>query len=156
VHLHGQAEFEAHDVTLQGSHCFEVPDGYRMLVRAAQAGGEAVAAVLSVRAFYLTLCSRAHSKTHKHKCTHACMHNTHTHTHACTHACTQTQTHARMHARMHAHTYKHTYTHIHTHTRMHAHTYDTQHTCARPAPSLLTSTGHSAACAACAGGAADL
>lgn len=30
--LHGNAEFEANDVTLQGSHTFEVPDGYRMRV----------------------------------------------------------------------------------------------------------------------------
>lgn len=40
VQLRGQAEFEAHDVRLQGSHTFEVPDGYRMVVTQDAAGKE--------------------------------------------------------------------------------------------------------------------
>jgi hypothetical protein len=34
-----RSEFEARDVTLSGSHVFEVPDGYKLLVRA-EAGSE--------------------------------------------------------------------------------------------------------------------
>lgn len=30
--LHGQSEFEAHDVVLTGAHTFEVPDGHHMLL----------------------------------------------------------------------------------------------------------------------------
>eukprot|EP00854_Cymbomonas_tetramitiformis_P027328 gene27328-33666_t len=37
--LHGQAEFEAADVTISGAHTFEVPDGFRMSVSAAEDGG---------------------------------------------------------------------------------------------------------------------
>ncbi|CAL8466978.1 g6514 [Coccomyxa elongata] len=37
--LHGQSEFEASHVVLEGDHTFEVPDGYRMVVSAAPAGG---------------------------------------------------------------------------------------------------------------------
>ncbi|XP_021732516.1 UTP--glucose-1-phosphate uridylyltransferase 3, chloroplastic-like [Chenopodium quinoa] len=38
VMLHGNAEFEATDVTLKGSHLFEVPDGYRLKVTSADPG----------------------------------------------------------------------------------------------------------------------
>ncbi|CAI9091754.1 OLC1v1026860C2 [Oldenlandia corymbosa var. corymbosa] len=38
--LHGNAEFEAADVTLQGNHLFEVPDGYRMKVTSGNSGVE--------------------------------------------------------------------------------------------------------------------
>ncbi|XP_027159295.1 UTP--glucose-1-phosphate uridylyltransferase 3, chloroplastic [Coffea eugenioides] len=38
VILHGNAEFEAMDVTLQGDHLFEVPDGYRMRVTSGKSG----------------------------------------------------------------------------------------------------------------------
>lgn len=36
--LHGHSEFEAQDVTLQGSHTFEVPDGFRMRVTQGSSG----------------------------------------------------------------------------------------------------------------------
>ncbi|GMH04189.1 hypothetical protein Nepgr_006028 [Nepenthes gracilis] len=38
VILHGNAEFEAIDVTLQGSHVFEVPDGYMLKITSASSG----------------------------------------------------------------------------------------------------------------------
>ena len=38
VVLLGQSEFEAHDVTIPGSHTFVVPDGYRLSVAAAADG----------------------------------------------------------------------------------------------------------------------
>ncbi|KAL3523999.1 hypothetical protein ACH5RR_016833 [Cinchona calisaya] len=40
VKLHGNAEFEAIDVTLQGNHLFEVPDGYKMKVTSGNSGLE--------------------------------------------------------------------------------------------------------------------
>lgn len=33
IYLHGDAEFDARDVTLEGSHIFDVPAGYRLCVR---------------------------------------------------------------------------------------------------------------------------
>ncbi|GAB2216460.1 hypothetical protein Droror1_Dr00024233 [Drosera rotundifolia] len=38
VILHGNAEFEAIDVTIEGSHIFEVPDGYKLLITSGKAG----------------------------------------------------------------------------------------------------------------------
>ena len=38
ITLHGQAEFEARDVTLAGDLSFDVPDGWRMTVTASPAG----------------------------------------------------------------------------------------------------------------------
>ncbi len=38
ITVHGQAEFEAHDVTLTGDLAFDVPDGWRMTVTAAATG----------------------------------------------------------------------------------------------------------------------
>jgi hypothetical protein len=39
VRLHERAEFEARDVTIQGSQHFEVPDGQRMVVSTVAATG---------------------------------------------------------------------------------------------------------------------
>ncbi|XP_031373607.1 UTP--glucose-1-phosphate uridylyltransferase 3, chloroplastic isoform X2 [Punica granatum] len=41
VKLHGNAEFEANDVTIQGNHVFEVPDGHKLTITAAPAGFDA-------------------------------------------------------------------------------------------------------------------
>ncbi|XP_027337973.1 UTP--glucose-1-phosphate uridylyltransferase 3, chloroplastic [Abrus precatorius] len=38
IRLHGNAEFEATDVVLQGNHVFEVPDGYKMKIIPGSAG----------------------------------------------------------------------------------------------------------------------
>ncbi|KAL2939742.1 UTP--glucose-1-phosphate uridylyltransferase 3 chloroplastic [Bienertia sinuspersici] len=38
VMLHGNAEFEASDVTLEGNHVYEVPDGYRLKITSANPG----------------------------------------------------------------------------------------------------------------------
>lgn len=38
VLLHGNAEFEATDVTLEGNHVFEVPDGYRLKITSGNPG----------------------------------------------------------------------------------------------------------------------
>ncbi|GAB2299315.1 UTP--glucose-1-phosphate uridylyltransferase 3, chloroplastic [Dionaea muscipula] len=38
VVLHGNAEFEAINVTLKGSHVFEVPDGHKLLITSGKAG----------------------------------------------------------------------------------------------------------------------
>ncbi|XP_020694032.1 UTP--glucose-1-phosphate uridylyltransferase 3, chloroplastic-like [Dendrobium catenatum] len=40
VQLHGNAEFEATNVVLEGNHVFDVPDGYRMHVVSSDAGFE--------------------------------------------------------------------------------------------------------------------
>lgn len=40
VVLHGQSEFEAHDVVIKGSHTFHVPDGHRMVVTQGPQGEE--------------------------------------------------------------------------------------------------------------------
>ncbi|KAG6578459.1 UTP--glucose-1-phosphate uridylyltransferase 3, chloroplastic, partial [Cucurbita argyrosperma subsp. sororia] len=39
--LHGNAEFEATDVVLQGNHVFEVPDGYKLIIAPGTSGFEA-------------------------------------------------------------------------------------------------------------------
>ncbi|KAK9801940.1 hypothetical protein WJX73_008251 [Symbiochloris irregularis] len=39
IRLHGQSEFEASHVVIEGAHTFEVPDGYRMVVTSGPYGG---------------------------------------------------------------------------------------------------------------------
>lgn len=37
--MHGRSEFEAVNVSINGDQCFEVPDGYKMVLTAVPAGG---------------------------------------------------------------------------------------------------------------------
>ena len=57
VRLHGNSEFEASNVLIEGDQRFEVPDGHRMLVTTGPAGGLPHCCCASTGAAYGGCCS---------------------------------------------------------------------------------------------------